>query len=298
MRTLDSLRAVRPSVPGELLLIDNGSSDGTWDVVGSFTHPTLAVRTIREGKPGLSYARNRALAESTGDIIAFTDDDVRVPPDWIDCLTRPLLEGRAEAVVGGIRLAPHLMRPWMTVTHREWLCSTESLDPAAPAHLIGANMAFVRSVLAKVPAYDVELGPGRLGAWDDTLFSWQLKATGFRLLGAFDHFVEHHFAESRLSRASLLQAAQIQGRCYAYVLHHWQHGSHHAPKRQLLRKLPSLARLHLANNIMQPSREGASESDLLLVASFYTDWQWLREHKRPRNYERRGLKRSMPPLSL
>src|SRR5215470_4754720 len=290
LRTLDSLRHVHLQFSGELLIVDNGSSDGTWNALSSYTHPTLTVRPIRENSVGLSYARNRVLAESTGEIIAFTDDDVRVPPNWIDSLTRPLLEKRAEGVVGGIRIAQHLMRPWMTATHRAWLCSTDTMNPADPHQLIGANMAFVRSVIAKVPAYDVELGPGRLGAWDETLFSWQLKEAGFRLLGAFDHSVDHHFAESRLSRASLLRAAQIQGRCHAYVLHHWQHGSRIAPRRQLLKRLPSLLRLYLTQ-MRKPSREGMPESELALIASFYMDWQWLRECRRPRHYDRRGLKR-------
>src|SRR5258705_10675460 len=118
LRTLESLRAVRVDCPGELLIIDNGSADGTWDALRGYSHPTLTVRRIIEETRGLCYARNRALAESHGDIIAFTDDDVRVSPEWINALTRPLLDDRADAVVGGITLAPHLSRPWMTTMHR------------------------------------------------------------------------------------------------------------------------------------------------------------------------------------
>ena len=181
----------------------------------------------------------------------------------------------------------------MTATHRAWLASTESLDPAAPAYLVGANMAFVRTVLAKVPEFDVELDPGRLGGWGDTLFSWQLREAGFRLLGVFDHAVEHHFAESRLSRPSFLRAAEVQGRCHAYVLHHWQHGARPAPVLHLLNDLLRLSRLRLIRT-RQHSIEGAPESELALVASIYIEWQWLRERRRPRNYDRRGLKRVIP----
>ena len=293
LRTLDSLRNLHVPFPGELLLVDNGSTDGTWDALGSYTHPTLTVRRIMADTRGLGYARNRGLAESTGEIMVFTDDDVRLPPNWIQALTRPLLERRAEAVVGGIKLAPHLMRPWMTVTHRSWLASTESLDPAVPDYLIGANMAFMRTVTAMVPEFDVELDPGRLGGWGDTLFSWQLREAGFRLLGAFDHSVEHHFAESRLSRASFLGAARMQGRCHAYVQYHWQHGFRWAPMRHLSKKLLSLAKLRLTS-MGQHSAEGVSEAELGLVASIHVEWQWLRERKRPRNYDRRGLKRVIP----
>jgi len=293
VRTLDSLRSLSLPFAGELLLIDNGSTDGTWDVLGSYIHPTLTVRRIMEVTPGLCYARNRALAESTGEIIVFTDDDVRVSPKWIDSLTRPLLQKRAEAVVGGIRLAPHLIRPWMTAMHRAWFASTEALDPAQPNYLIGANMAFLRSVTAKVPQFDVELDPGRLGGWGDTLFSWQLREAGFRLLGAFDHSIEHHFDESRLSRPNLLRAARIQGRCHAYVLYHWQHGFLPAPVPRVLRKLPAAGRLWLRNMTQDPEG-GATEQELTFVASIYIELQWLRERRRPRNYDKRGLRRLVP----
>ena len=49
------------------------------------------ARYVREGRPGLDWARNRAIAEAAGEVIAFTDDDVEVDPGWI------------RALVGGLR---------------------------------------------------------------------------------------------------------------------------------------------------------------------------------------------------
>jgi glycosyltransferase involved in cell wall biosynthesis len=276
VQTLDSLRGLHVPLEGELLVIDNGSTDGTWEALRSYTHPILPVRRIMEETRGLCYARNRALAESKSDVIVFTDDDVRVSPGWIDSLVRPLLDGRADAVVGGIRLAPHLQKAWMT-----------------PAYLIGANMAFVRSVTAKVPEFDVELDPGRLGAWGDSLFSWQLREAGFRLQGAFDHEIEHHFAECRLSRSSLLRAARIQGVCRAYVSHHWQHESRPGFSRRLVRRLLSLAKLR-AKGMRRQSAEGVPMSELEAVESIWLERQWIQEHRRPRHYAKRGLRRVVP----
>jgi hypothetical protein len=126
-------------------------------------------------------------------MILFTDDDVRPPEDWIDGMCEPILLGKAQAVAGGVRIAPKLHRPWMEALHRGWLASTEGIDPAAPYTMFGANMGFSREVLSKVPAFDTELGPGALGFGDEMLFSWQLLEAGYQIHGALDVAVEHHF---------------------------------------------------------------------------------------------------------
>jgi len=288
VQTLASFRGLEVPLRSELLLVDNGSTDGTWDAVNSYRHPTLEVRRIMEETPGVSYARNRGLSECSGRVVVFTDDDVRVFPGWITSLVRLLLDGGADAVVGGIRLPEHLAKAWMTPLHRSLFASTELLDPERPAHLISANMAVVRTVLSKVPGFDVELDPGRLGAWGDSLFSWQVREAGFRLRGAFDFAIEHHFDETRLSRASLLRAARVQGVCRAYVAHHWHHESRPGSARRLLRRLLDLAKLRMRNRV---SAEGVPMAELQLIESIWLERQWMHESRRPRNYTRRGLTR-------
>lgn len=288
LSTLSSLNRLKPSLPTELLLVDNGSTDGTWDAVSQYSHPIFPVHTLRQETRGLCWARNLALANSHGDILVFTDDDVRVPPEWIDTITRPILEERAEAVVGGISIAPALLRSWMTWVHRALLASTDTLEPEEPRYLIGANMAFLRSVIAKVPEFDVELDPGRLGGWGDTLFSWQLKAAGFRLKGVFDHPIEHHFNPSRLSRAAFLSAARVQGRCRAYVDYHWHH-ARRPSVRQGLKALARLAKLRATN--YPPAPEGADDEELRWVEMIHEIFQWAIERRRPRRYQKHGLRR-------
>src|SRR5262245_13280281 len=138
-------------------------------------------------------------------------------------MCEPILAGAADAVAGGVRLAPHLVRPWMQLPHRTWLASTEFLDAPAPQEMVGANMAFGRHVLASVPGFDPELGPGALGQGADSLFSWQLVRAGFRIRPALDVAVEHHFDPARLTRTSFLATAARRGRTYAYQRWHWMH---------------------------------------------------------------------------
>ena len=83
-RTLNSLALIE--FPGgiqcEVVVIDNGSSDDTGSVIRSFVG-TLPIRHDIEPTPGVSNARNRALAIARGKFIVWTDDDVLVNQQWL-----------------------------------------------------------------------------------------------------------------------------------------------------------------------------------------------------------------------
>ena len=185
--TLTSLAEVR--IPKkervELIIVDNGSTDNTQNVVKqSVLGAFHSVRYIEEKRPGLSHARNTAVAAAEGDIVLFTDDDVRVPRDWISGMVEPIRSGRADAVAGGVELAPYLRRPWQV--DNPWLtsplASTRALDPEQPERMVGANMAITREVLEHVPPFDPNLGAGsEIGTGEETLLTHQIKSKGFRV---------------------------------------------------------------------------------------------------------------------
>src|SRR6476469_8738688 len=83
-RTLESLVEQNDldSVALEILIIDNNCTDDTSDVVESF-QKKLPIRRITESCQGLSHARNRAAKEFRGDVLLFTDDDMRLTPNWL-----------------------------------------------------------------------------------------------------------------------------------------------------------------------------------------------------------------------
>jgi glycosyltransferase involved in cell wall biosynthesis len=222
--TLESIRSVY--VPSgwsvEIVVADNGSTDETQSAVQSTDLGRIAIHYVHEPKGGQATARRTGVAAAQGEIIIFTDDDVRVPPGWISAMTTPIVEGSADALVGGVKLAPHLHRNWMTPTHRSLLATTETINAQAPERMVGANMSFHRRVLESVQ-FDEELGPGALGFMDDSLFALQLKQGGFRLRSAFETPVEHHLQSDRLARHSWLQRARKQGESQAYVDYHWRH---------------------------------------------------------------------------
>ena len=298
-RTLAALMTVEvpADLPTELIVVDNASTDDTARVLREARLPHLPLRALHEPRPGQSLARNTALAAARGDVILFTDDDVRPPRDWVGAMCAPILAGRAAAVAGGVRLAPHLLRPWMEPEHRGCLANTERLDPVHPAEMVGANMAFSRDVLARVPGFDPALGPGALGYGDDTLFGRQILQAGMRLVGALDVAVEHHFDPSRLRRASFLGAMKKAGRSQAYVKHHWEHDPLPDAHYQLAKHTALLAWSRLRRRAECRPSEGCPVWEMQRLRSIALYTHFLRERTRPRRYATRGLRPSEVPVA-
>ncbi len=287
-RTLTAIGAV--ALPAgsrcEILVVNNASTDDTEEVASrALPANGIPVRHVSEPVPGVARARNTGLAAADGDLIAFLDDDQIPDRCWLEKLCAPILSGQAEAVTGGIRLAPHLDRPWMSACHRAWLASSEELDNRNPSRMISANMALSREVLGRVPGFDTELGIGALGFGEDTLFSLQLRQAGYRIAGAFDATAEHHFDEKRLTTASWLRAARDMGRTDAYLAYHWENSDWVHPWRNVLKA----ALRRVCQRAPAVASSGVSESLLHTTRNLHANLQYLRERKRPRNYTRHGL---------
>jgi glycosyltransferase involved in cell wall biosynthesis len=281
--------AVPADVPTELLVVDNASTDATSRVVTECGVANMRVRYVFEGRKGKGYAYNRGMAEARGDVFLFTDDDVRVPECWVDGMCAPILAGDAEVAVGGVRIARHLHRSWFTALHRAWFASTDHFRSADPCEIVGANMAFSRSVLSRVPAFDPALGPGGLGFGDESLFFDQCLMAGFRAVSAADTVVEHHFGSDRLTRLSLLDAARRRGRSIGYILHHWEHCDVARPRRDLAIAYARLAKWRWNNRRVLVEHEGASEAELLMVRTLSLGLYRHRERLQPRRYDRHGF---------
>lgn len=293
-KTLQALQSVEvpPGHSAELVLVDNGSSDGTATLLRGLHWSGGPVRLLEEARQGKGHAYNCGLAAVAGSVVLLTDDDVRPPRDWIATMCEPIWLGRADMVAGGVVIAPHLLRPWMTPQLRSFLSSTELLHAEVPGWVVAANLAFARRVLERVPGFDPSLGPGALGFEDEVLFSWQVREAGFRVVGVFDHPVEHWFDGRRLARAALADYLRSHGRSKAYVEYHWVHRDLPSPRlawcRALARWLAFLA-VHPAE-LWRPEGISEAESKLLLALGYAA--QYVIERRRPRRYARRGLARA------
>ena len=228
--TLESIGKadIPPGWNVELLVVDNGSKDHTHSIVKAARLNNVVLRYVNEPTLGVNYARNTGLRETTGEIVLWTDDDIRVPTNWVEAMCQPILQHGADAVSGGVIFPPGIaaeMSQQLFASLGSWFASTDDLDPIHPARMVGANMAFHRRVLDRVPNFDVELGPGphSTGCGSETMFSWQLLAAGYTVAGALEVAVEHHFDLRRLNAERLIGVAHQMGRTHAFIFHHWEH---------------------------------------------------------------------------
>jgi glycosyltransferase involved in cell wall biosynthesis len=133
----------------EILVVDNGSTDRTADIVNSFP-----VRYLREERRGASYARNRGIEESKGEILAFTDADCVVTTGWL----RELVQGFEDDGIGGVEGETVAYLPVTLVEcYRARMRSFSHIgrtdNPLSP-YANTANVAFRREVFNRLGLFD------------------------------------------------------------------------------------------------------------------------------------------------
>ncbi|MFI5355951.1 MAG: glycosyltransferase [Opitutales bacterium] len=187
----------------ELLVIDNRSTDDTREVVDSFQGAPHPPRYILETQPGANFARNRAIREGRGEIIAFLDDDVLVKPDWLQELVAPFAQDEAGKIgaVGGevIPVFPDGRPDWIARFHGPQSLRPDP-GPIRPEQVpMGANLAFRRQTLVELGAFDtaVTRQGGRIFSADENLLIRRLWQAGHEAWFAPRACVRHQMPASR-----------------------------------------------------------------------------------------------------
>jgi len=172
----------------EILLVNDGSKDRTSEIGRSFAK----VRVIDTPNAGLSAARNVGLAEAAGEIVAYTDSDTRVDPDWLTFLVQPFLNSDVVAS-GGPNVVPADDPPMAQCIARAPGGPTHVLlDDRIAEHVPGCNMAFRRDTLLAIGGFN----PIYLRAGDDVDVCWRLQARGWKIGFASSALVWHHHRSS------------------------------------------------------------------------------------------------------
>jgi glycosyltransferase involved in cell wall biosynthesis len=208
----------------ELIVVDNNSADDTRAVIEEIGWTSgLKVQYVFEGKQGLSHARNAGVRAAEGEIIAFTDDDVRIDPHWLGELANAFKEFDCVGVGG------KSIPAWDGLTKPEWLIS-DGPYRSGPGFLLGfdlgedptptkvpprgLNMAFRKSAFDKYGLFRTDLGVvgSKRMLGEDTEFGTRLIKAGERVVYAPDAVVRHPIDPRRLTKSYVLSHYFAGGR--------------------------------------------------------------------------------------
>ena len=152
--------------PDEVVFVDGGSRDRTVDILKEY-EGRLPLRVIVEPGANISRGRNVAIAAATGDIIASADAGVRLEPQWLAELVRPLEHGEAQAAAGFFVSDP--LTTFEIALGATTLPDLEDVDP-------DTFLPSSRSVAFTRQAYEATGGyPEWLDYCEDLIFDLQLR---------------------------------------------------------------------------------------------------------------------------
>lgn len=202
-RCLNSLLPLQSPNAFAIVVVDNAPSDDrTQTLVSGF--PT--VRYVREPKPGLNFARNRALKAANTELLAFLDDDVVVDRQWLKGLMTAWAENPDGAAFTGLVLPYELAteaqilferrggfgRGFEKIRYGQNLPSNPLYPCGAGIFGAGCNMAFRREVLLKLGGFDDALDTGApLPGGGDLDMFYRIVRSGYPLIYEPQYLVYH-----------------------------------------------------------------------------------------------------------
>jgi glycosyltransferase involved in cell wall biosynthesis len=211
----------------ELLVVDNNSSDGTRQAVERrIADGRLPLRYTFEPVQGKSRAMNRGVAETTGAIVVFTDDDVTIPDGWLAALLAPFTDPECAGVGGAVTpIWESDVPPWASQAepYRMMGGIVQYSNPAdfgpVVAPPIGANCAYRREMFRKHGVFRLDLGhsgalpiPG-----EDIEFGVRLMHAGEKLVFTRAAELFHPVTRSRLTRTYFEQWYFQRGRLEPFL---------------------------------------------------------------------------------
>ncbi|MCZ4089287.1 glycosyltransferase family 2 protein [Sinorhizobium psoraleae] len=160
IRSIETACLARAAVTSELVVVDNGSTDGTPDeLVRIAAASPVAITLVAEPRPGLAAARNAGMARARGRILVFVDDDCEVDGGYLGDLERHYADGERRVIRGGrVELGDTSDLPF--TIKRSSVAARLSRDVHPGGFVLGCNMTMHRDVAALVGPFDERFGAG------------------------------------------------------------------------------------------------------------------------------------------
>jgi GT2 family glycosyltransferase len=296
--------------PVEIIVVDNNPDSGiTSPVVEQFPGVVL----VNETRRGLAYARNAGFVAARGDIAVATDDDVSMPPDWLEKLVAPFGRSDVAAVTGNVlpleldTRSQYLFEVYGGLgrgfdareADMRWFRSFRR--HAVPTWRLGAtaNAAFRTAVFSHphIGLMDEALGPGMpSGVGEDTYLFYRIIKAGYRLVYQPDAYVWHRH---RRDMAGLRH--QIYNYSKGHVAYQLTTLLRDRDLRALTRLLLALPRSQLKRSVLRLCGKSDYPLSLILLETLGTlvgPWALWRSRRRVRREGRSGPYAPAAPAGL
>ena len=193
----------------ECVVVNNNSTDDTAERVSAFAeaHPELNIRVVEEPQQGLSYARNRGIAESKGQVIAFIDDDETINEGFVSAYIDLFRNHGAFVGSGVLKVCYDSKRPkWMSHYTEKMIANPfdlgdEIVTVTTKITPTGGNMAFNREVFNLYGNFDTNLGrKGEVlfGGEENDMFD-RIRDLGERVFYTPHAIAYHHITDRKLT---------------------------------------------------------------------------------------------------
>lgn len=206
-RLLEALEAqTLPPNRWEALIVDNGSAQDPAPIVAEFPF----ARLLCEASPGSYAARNRALADARGALLAFTDSDCLPLPDWLEAAQAHFQSHpETDALGGAIEVIP-VSTPPSAGEYHEMVLAFPQEDYVTRLHYgATANMVTRRTVMERIGPFN-----GALQSSGDEEWGQRLHAAGGNIDYCPQVRIQHpaRTASERLQKVRRVAIGKIERR--------------------------------------------------------------------------------------
>jgi hypothetical protein len=215
--TLTSFCNLYPK-PRYFYVVDNTVGNTSRELIAEFRE-TLDIKSFHQPLRGKSRSLNLLLDHLQTRVCLFTDDDVRVPANWVCCMLHSLNTSKCIAVQGEVHIPDTYETEKLSRSERLALVEIRDLEEQFlhSPFLVGANMGVAWHRCQDL-RFDENTGPGALGYMDDTLIFLELIERGENVVYTKCP-VNHYFPIERLTKPDPISDGIKHGRSVAYVEH-------------------------------------------------------------------------------
>lgn len=190
--------------PAEVIIVDGGSTDGTWERLqaASLRYPNLiAIRdescSLKGSRGPIGRGRNTAIARASSEVIACVDAGCTYEPQWLARLTAPILGNRSEYAVGGSCIDPEDRTTWDIASAPFFGIKLSTDEPTKSC--TGRSMAFRKRLWQQVGGFPEDIFLG-----EDTIFDQRARGA---VMPAFAERAKAYYRPRHTFRSAISRIA-------------------------------------------------------------------------------------------